>query len=480
MQLIIIFLIYNLLQILTLPALFAYLIYRKFVGKDILGCWKERIGLVPRVCKTNKKVIWLHAVSVGEVFSIQYLITHIKKSNPDTICYLTVGTSAGKQVAQKNLIDVDYISFIPYDFLPFILLAINRIKPDKIIVVEAEIWPNFLILTSWLKFDKILINARISTRSYNKYKTLKFFFAPIFNLFSKIKTQSAADKERFIQVGVEPGRLTVLGDIKAFNVVQKKMNGDYEPVKIFQQAQGYTKALPDKQNEQCQDERANTHSLLVGSIHPGELDIYLKLFLTLKPTYPELQLILAPRHFTWLQELETKLKDTGVKVWILKPAYALPWLRRGKQVQDDKRDQSQCDQSQRDQVQPDRAQDTSDIPDIPDILAVCQMGQLFSLYQFADIFYLGGTFVNVGGHNLLEPAVWSNPCIIGPYYQNTKSNADEMEQAGGLIKVEDFQQLLAATQKLLQDKDLRIKMGNANNSWVCQKSDFVKNGLDGL
>jgi 3-deoxy-D-manno-octulosonic-acid transferase len=425
----------------------------------VLGCWQERIGLVPRLTKLkiNKSVqmdstssprtdllrpvrpehvegsferVWIHAVSVGEVLSVQHLITEIKKNNPGTVCYLTVGTSTGKQMAQKNL-DADYISFMPYDFLPFILIAINRVRPSKIIIVEAEIWPNFLILSSWLRIDKILINARISSRSYGRYKILKSFFAPIFNSFKKILTQSPADKIRFAEIGVDAEKLSVFGDIKAFNVVQKKLLSQ-----TFNKPP-YT-------------------TLLVGSIHPGELDIYLKLFVQLKKTHAGLRIILAPRHFTWMQELETKLKNTNLN-------YIL-WTEHNLIIQKNEN----------------LFQAFNRVFESTDIIAVCKLGELFNLYQLTDIFYLGGTFVNVGGHNLLEPAAWANPCIIGPFYQNTKANADEMEQAGGLIKVENFEQLQAITQKLLSDKNLRTKMGTSNNSWVCQKADLINNGLTSL
>ena len=110
-------------------------------------------------------------------------------------------------------------------------------------------------------------------------------------------------------------------------------------------------------------------------------------------------------------------------------------------------------------------------------MLVCKLGELFNLYQFADIFYLGGTFVNIGGHNLLEPAVWSNACIIGPHYQNTQVVAAQMQKAGGLIKIDNktdnFAQLLQASQKLLADHNLIKQMGKCNFAWLTMQATQV-------
>lgn len=418
---ILIFLIYNFLQIIIFPFFLLYLLYRKFSGKNIFGSFKHRIGFVP---KAAAQTTWIHAVSVGEVLSVQHFISQLKKQNSNLIIYLTVGTPAGKEIAQKN-IAADVISFMPYDFLPFMLLAFWRIKPSKIFIVEAEIWPNMLILADIFKVKKYLINARVSARSYGRYKCLKFIFAPLFNSFEKIYAQSEQDKQRFITLNVKPEKIAVLGDIKIFNVYKKW------------QAQAMNHHLATKRGV----------VLLVGSLHPGELDFYVKLYQELKASHPDLKMILAPRHFHWIQELENKIKNAGLSYFM--------WTE------------------QNDIRSPDVAQ----ILQSHDILLVCKLGELFNLYQFADIFYLGGTFVNIGGHNLLEPAVWSNACIIGPYYQNTQIIANNMEQTGGLIKVSNFEQLLQTSQQLLADHNLIRQMGERNFAWLAEQAKYVESAI---
>jgi len=438
LAIILIFLIYNLLQILIFPFFLAYLLYRKFSGKKIFGSFKHRIGLVEQTSaqkKSNTKTIWIHAVSVGEVLSVQHFISQLKKQKPDTIIYLTVGTPAGKEVAQKN-IAADVISFMPYDFLPFMLLAFWRIRPSKIFIIEAEIWPNMLILANLFRIKKYLINARVSARSYGRYKFLKFIFAPLFNSFEKIYAQSQQDKHRFITLNVNQEKIEVLGDIKIFNVYQKWQ----AQVKVQE-----PNTINKKQNV----------FLLVGSIHPGELNFYVKLYQALKPSYPNLKMILAPRHFHWMQELETKIKNAELSYFM--------WTE-----QNDIRNATNISQTQ----SLDHA--ITQIFESHDLLLVCKLGELFNLYKFADIFYLGGTFVNIGGHNLLEPAVWKNACIIGPHHQNTQVVASQMEKVGGLIPVNNFEQLLLASQRLLADQNLIKQMGESNFEWILQESKPVE------
>ncbi|MFH1254020.1 MAG: glycosyltransferase N-terminal domain-containing protein [bacterium] len=467
LAIILIFLIYNLLQILIFPFFLAYLLYRKYSGKKIFGSFKNRIGLVDRPLTNlsdevlqGRRRIWIHAVSVGEVLSVQHFISQLKKQKPDTIIYLTVGTPAGKEIAQKN-IAADVISFMPYDFLPFMLLAFWRIRPSKIFIIEAEIWPNMLILANIFRIKKYLINARVSTRSFGRYKCLKFIFAPLFNSFDKIYTQSQQDKQRFVTLNVNQEKIAVLGDIKIFNVYQKwQAQVNLQERDASPTGDGSTGSPRARLFNNLQTHATGPSStaglehkiLLVGSIHPGELDFYVKLYQELKPSHPNLKMILAPRHFHWLQELETKIKNAGLSYFT--------WT-----AQNEIRKSQSLDHA------------ITKTFESHDILLVCKLGELFNLYKFADIFYLGGTFVNIGGHNLLEPAVWSNACIIGPYHQNTQVVASQMEKIGGLIPVNNFKQLLQASQRLLADHNLIKQMGKSNFEWILQETKPVETAI---
>ena len=423
---IIIFITYQIIQLIALPLLPIYLIIRKIKRKPVFGDLQERIGLVP-INKSNKKTIWIHAVSVGEILSIQNLIDQIKEKKPNSCCYVTTGTITGKKIAQKNL-NCDYISFLPYDFLIPMFLAFKRIKPSSLIIVEAETWPNLLFIAKWLDIPMYMINARISKRSEKKYFQLKFLFKNLLEKFKLILTQSEHDTKLFQNLGISKQKIKTLGNIKALNVFIKKNN-------ILKQKTDINKNIKSKYKV-----------LLLGCIHPGELDIYLEVYKKLKVDFTNLKLIIAPRHFHWKKKLIKKINSMQKK-----PSFYL-W----------------------------ESEETfsEETFNVNDILLVCKLGELFDIYKVADIYFLGGTFVPIGGHNLLEPAVWSKPSIIGPYYQNSKDIADKLEKENGLIKVRNKEELYTHTKNLLINDDLRKKMGENSYNWLEKKAFTIEKNIN--
>ena len=447
------FVLYQILCLLVLPILPAYLLLRKIKRKPVFGKLTERLGFVPKPTGDNP-VIWFHAVSVGEVLSLESIIMKIKEKKPRTICYLTVGTPTGKQIAHEKL-QCDYVSFLPYDFLPSVWLAYKRIKPQKLIIVEAEIWPNLLMLARWKQVPLFLLNARISNRSKKRYFALKRVLTPLLNLFQSIHTQSEQDRRQFELLGVNPKKLAVLGDIKAFNVFEKwkqtRRLPTVDPSRRFTKvnpsgrAAEIKKQTPPSQTKKPLVLRASSKSerlegspqsgdgshptLLVGSLHPGELDIYLELFRALKPKFPDLRMILAPRHFHWKQKLIEKVQE---------------------------------------------------LDDAHDVTLILALGQLFDLYQQATIYFLGGTFVPVGGHNLLEPAVWGTPTIIGPYHQNCREGPQGLQACDALVSISNKKELLEIVEKLLKDKKRLEKMGRNASGWLAKQATQVEKKLNEL
>ncbi|MBD3231884.1 hypothetical protein GF322_04445 [Candidatus Dependentiae bacterium] len=425
-----IFFIYQLFQLLVFPFFLLYLFIRKLQGKSVVGNFWHRNGFVPIVDKQriiNKKVVWIHAVSVGEILSVQDLIKQLKIKNKNIICYVTTGTEMGKKIAHQNL-DADFISFLPYDFLFSMFLAFKRIKPSSLIIIEAEIWPNMLMLSKWFNIFTYLLNARISKRSKNKYLMLKFIFKPLFSIFKFIFIQSKSDKINFEKMNIKEEKLQVLGNIKTLNVLKKK------------------EELIEKHSEYLT--RPKYPTLLVGSIHPEEIDIYLELFKNLKPNFPELKLILAPRHFFWKEELIKKIDDKFL-LWDEKLKLDFKLLAQN-------------------------------IFDKYEILLVFKLGELFKLYQLCNIFYLGGTFVPIGGHNLLEPAVWAKVSIIGPYYHNCKDIADRLENQNALLKIKSKNDLIKQTIFLLNNKKLSEQMGENALNWLESESLKVQKKINYL
>lgn len=428
MPLFIIFIVYQGAQLLGAPFIFIYLFFRKFYQKKNSVFTWQRFGFVPTT-PSGKKIIWLHAVSVGETLSLEYFITLIKQEIPESICYVTVGTDAAKALALKTL-PTDFISFIPYDFLPCMLLAYQRIKPHALIVVEAEIWPNLLMLARMHKTKLYGLNARVNDKSQKKIALLRLFFTPLMNCFDTIFVQSFADKDKFQALNIPAQNLTVLGNLKAYNVAIKKT-----------------------QCESALDKKTFNHKiLLAGSIHPGELDYYLELFIKLKPIYTDLKLIIAPRHFTWKTELKKKLSDQKLNFFMWDKENPLP-------------------------INQTLNQQLTQIFTQHDILVVCILGELFKLYAYSNIFFLGGTFVPVGGHNLLEPAVWGVPTLIGPMHWHCKEHADALEQIKALVKVNDHNDLITQTDKILAHAEEMTIMGQAALAWLNSEAILVEKKL---
>lgn len=435
------FIFYQVIQILCLPLLIVFFLIRKFKKKPVFGNFQERLGFVPQINlnKLNNNIIWIHAVSVGEILSIQDLVNKIKQEKPNSLIYLTTGTLAGKNIAKKN-INYDYLSFLPYDYLILILIAFKRIKPQYLIIVEAEIWPNLLLIAKLLNVKTFLINARISDRSKSKYFKFKFILKKLFNTFTLIFTQSEYDKIIFEQLGINSKKLKVMGNIKTLNVLTKK-------------------ELTPKFNI-----NNNYKILLVGSIHPGELDIYLELYKHLKRDpgseagmTQHIKLILAPRHFYWQKELITKINNLNEKYFLWDNNINLNHLNNYN-----------------------LSENINNIFNNYNILLVCKLGELFNLYQFSNIYFLGGTFVNIGGHNLLEPAAWAIPSIVGPYHQNTKIIAQELEHSLGIFIAKDKNDLYLKSKNIILDSVMAQNMGKNSFDWLNQESNKVNNAIKDL
>ena len=428
-------LFYCFLQIHLAPfiVLFIFIMQQK---RDVVGCFKHRIGFVPKTMP-QKPTIWIHAVSVGEVAAIQELTAQIKKRIPDVCCYVTVGTTGGFKTAKQNP-HADIVSYIPYDFVPSMLLAYHRIKPKAIIVVESELWPALLMPAKLFKIPLYLINARISPRPRN----LLFTFEPIarlfFSCFSSILTQTENDKKRLDTLDLQI-QIATTGNIKSLNSLVKK-----EIVEKKLTKEDF--ALKEKYQ-----------ILFVGCMHPGEDTVYLDLFSQLKKQHPHMKLILAPRHFAWQKQLEENVKNKNL-------SYTL-WT-----------DQQQLPQTQNNTL----AEKLDTVFEKSDLLLVCKLGELFALYPYTTLYFLGGTFVPVGGHNLLDPLAWKLPTIIGPYHHNSKILVGQLLQTKGVCLVPSEDDLYNTVHELIKNHKQAEQLGESGFTLIEKEARSVQKHFDFL
>ncbi len=256
------------------------LISRLHTKKDS-GTRKTKLGLFKSPELNN--VIMFHAVSVGEVLSLEKLLLKTKSQFPNHKIILTTGTKTGQELAHKKYSDkIDFITYFPFDISFAINNFLNRINPSIILIAETELWPNFAIQCKKRNIPLLIINGRISDSSYGSYKFLKLFFAPILNLYSKIYTQSEIDKERFVNLGMAQDKVEVMKNLK-FDI--------------------------DKTPSDIDLKKGESKVLIAGSTHSGENEIVIKTFDNLRNIHNNLKLIIAPRHLERVKEIEQILSN---------------------------------------------------------------------------------------------------------------------------------------------------------------------------
>lgn len=231
----------------------------------------------------KENVIMFHAVSVGEVLSLEKLLKQTKKQFPDYKLVLTTGTKTGQELAHKKYSEiVDFITYFPFDISFAINNFLNKINPSIVLIAETELWPNFAIQCKKRNIPLLIINGRISDKSLGSYKNLKLFFSPILNLYSKIYTQSELDKERFIEIGTSSEKVEVMKNLK-FDI--------------------------DKTPSDIDLKKGENKVLIAGSTHSGENEILISAFDKLRQSHKNLKFIIAPRHLERVKEIEQILSN---------------------------------------------------------------------------------------------------------------------------------------------------------------------------
>jgi 3-deoxy-D-manno-octulosonic-acid transferase len=387
MMFILFFIGYQILQLLALPGLVVFFIGRIYKGKQIFGNLAQRFGVVPR--NIDRPSIWVHAVSVGETLATEYFIHDLAVSGQNI--YLTSGTVGAIQVS-KNF-SVNYRSYLPLDFLPCILIAFWRIKPKALIIIEGDWWPNLIMVAKLFRIPVYGLNARVTKHTGWRKLIFKITCYGVLRNIKQLFAQSATHAQAFIDNGISIDAVQTLGNMKAYNVWAKH------------KALNFVTKTPLHQ------------VIMAGSIHPGEAAIFFNCYASLKKQFRNLKLIIVPRHLHWLEQCTTMAKEIG-KTYVLsvKPNIAF----------------------------------TTTVGDY-DIIIGGALGIMFELYPYASLFQLGGTFVPIGGHNLLEPAAWGIASIVGPNHHACRQTLQELEKISAGSVALDGKALLEQSAKYLVD-----------------------------
>jgi len=370
--------------------------YREKFGQR-LGIY----GIDVRARLAKQRSTWLHAVSVGEVTVALKLASALRAVEPDLHCVLTTTTTTGFALANRNASSWIEVMYAPLDFWPIMRRAFAVIRPARILLIEAEIWPNLVAEAHARRIPIALVNARLSPRSEKRFRLFRFLVAPTFRLLDLVCVQDPADVDRWQQLGVERSRIRNTGSIK-YDPVNRDDHVDIQKARVFDL------------NVSNQDQLV----LFGGSTHPGEEEILAKVFLKLRQQFPSLRLFIAPRHVERLREIRAQLEALSLPVRLASEA-----------------------RNHRDAK--------------PDCVLLDTTGELQRWYGIATIVFMGKSLTAHGGQNPVEPIVAGKPVIFGPHMENFAALAQTLVAKNGAIQVLDVEELECAAEKLLRDNEAR-------------------------
>jgi 3-deoxy-D-manno-octulosonic-acid transferase len=391
--------LYSIAAVFTVPVIGLMLIFSAKRRKTFF----KRLGLqaLPKdlnATADGTKPIWIHALSVGEVFSAEPLVRAVRKRFPNAPLLFSATTFTGHQVARARFqSSAAAVFYFPFDFSFSVKRTAAEADPGLVIIVETDIWPNFLCEMKRRGVPVIFANARLSRRSYKGYRGLRFFMAPIFGFFSHICAQSNEDAECFRQLGIPSHRITVTGNIKFDQDIDGPCVDAVEALR--------RRLVND----------GNRRVFLAGSTHEGEETILKNVFLRLKQRFPDLLLIIVPRNPDRVAAIRQEFQAEPLAVCLM------------------------------------RATHNEGHAGCFDVVLVDTVGHLKSLYALADIAFVGGSLVHEGGHNPLEPAAFSKPVLFGPDMSDFKEIARMLLKEKGGFQIQSADALFDAVRSLLDN-----------------------------
>jgi 3-deoxy-D-manno-octulosonic-acid transferase len=366
---------------------------------------KDRLGYLS--IPVLQRSIWVHAVSVGEVKAVQRLVEQLRPTRPGNLIVLSTVTPAGQELAKSIPGLADHVFYFPLDLPGSVRRTLEHVNPELVLVAETEIWPNFLQECRRRSIPVVMVNGRISDRSYPRYRAIRRWLAPVLDNYSVLGVQTEQDRQRIEAIGATSKKVTVFGNLKY----------DAAPA---------SKPLPDDLAALL---TRDTPLWIAASTMPGEDELVLSAFAELRRQHPRLRLLIAPRHPERFNAVEQLVRTKGFN----------------------------C--TRRSRIAPDGA--TSE-----DIVLLDSIGELASTFAYATAVFMGGTLAPRGGHNILEPAAFSKPIVFGPHMENFREIRDLFVEAGAAIEISDAAELAPAIAKLLAEPASAADLGARARSVV--------------
>jgi 3-deoxy-D-manno-octulosonic-acid transferase len=410
------YVLYNILLVLLTLLLSPFILFKLVTVPKYRGGISQKLG---RIRKSVRKVIrgtrpiWIHAVSVGEVMAAHPLVRELKKKYPERKLILSTVTVTGNHTAHQRVPEADAVFFFPFDFPWIVRRVIRGINPAVVLVAETELWPNFFRELNRASIPSAVVNGRISLHSFKNYIKFKTFFRQVFSYVTIFCMQSADDAMRIKDIGAPQEKVIITGNLK------------------------FDQKIPENQSNPVQMPKGSK-VITAGSTHRGEEAALLEIFRRLREKFPELILIIAPRHPERFDEVAGLISKAGY----------------------------QCQRRTRLKGA------------IKDVLLLDTIGELRTFYGICDIAFVGGSLVKVGGHNLLEPAAMKKPVIFSRYMFNFKEISEALISAGGGILVKDKEELYVQADKLLSDQEYARQIGVKAFTVIESNSGATKRTID--
>lgn len=411
--------LYSALTAIAMALLAPYFLLQGLRRGKYIGSFRERMGYLPESLARDfsaRSAIWIHAVSVGEVLASKPVVDGLRQQFPERPIFVSTTTATGQQLARDRIRNANGIFYFPFDWRAPVRRAFRTIRPGLVVIVETEIWPNFMREAQKAGVPVVFVNGRISDRSIRRFRRFRRMVGPLFEQALShaelFLTQSGEDAKRLEEMGASAEKIEVTGNLKY----------DIEPPS--QSAFGEWLARQITLQERWP-------VVVAGSVVAGEEEAVLAAYDIVQRRWRHALLVLAPRKPERFDAAEALVKERGWNV-----------VRRS------------------------RIDMRSSLDENGDVLILDSIGELAGMYSLGDAVFVGGSLVNSGGHNILEPAWFGKPPVFGPSMQNFRDIAARFSSAGAGLYVGSGEALGGAWTRLIADAEQRESMGKKARALV--------------
>lgn len=398
--------LYNLLLILLLPVVIIYFLYQTLISRRFKYSWKQRLTLMLHPVPKDP-LIHIHAASMGEAISLTPVVKALSEILPDHKLIITTLSETGHKAATERL-NPEISTYLPVDYSFLINRFLLHYKPQLLLLMETEFWPNLISQATAHSIPIVVANGRVSPGTLKRYHIFSNLYKPLLQNIQAFIAQSEDDAKRAEEIGIPKDRLTVTNDLKYDQITDNPHHVKLQELKN-------TLKVPGQR------------IIVAGSTHPGEHGPIIDEFARLLKKQPHTWMIIAPRHLEAVQAIKTKLKNSKIR-----------YLERSVQLKENKK--WEADEK---------------------VLILDTMGELAYIYHFSLVTFVGGSLVPIGGHSPLEPAIFGKPVLTGSQAFNFSDSNSLLMKVGALEEVNNASHLFEIIEYLLNNPDIARKRGEA-------------------